>query len=513
MDGIYVGIDFGTCNIKVSRYDDKNNEGKPMKIDDYDKNPEYMVPNIIAYESRDNYNIGNRARKKLVDKPDFVVDTIKRKLEIKDWVKDFEELGFSLSAAEVTEDIFSWIHKNTERIVGRKLEGAVITVPVCFTEVQKKSIVQAARKAGIPVQAVVYEPVASVFSIQEIQDQEFDEDQVFMVFDWGGATLDICLFTVRKNNEDEMNIDIISSVGMDFGGIDITQLLWEECIYPKYRENIDRDMEADKNKTVRSNLIKIVNELKEELFMDEEEEVSDQYFSTVNPDNIFEIVLTMDEVRECFEKNRIGEKIGSLLDEIFEGDLEKEDVTLVKFFGGTSRISLVREILEEYFENPDICDTEDYDVEEAYYAVSDGAAFYAGMLANPDTKIHIDNSVPFYLGVDRAGSFCCLVRKNQKYGFFSPLKSLSTLLSDYDDLSVPVYQSFTETTELNTDNSEVGAVYVGTVNLKKELYEGYEDILFKFGVNHQGIIVGRFYGYTQNNEPELVEETGLEMEV
>ena len=119
------------------------------------------------------------------------MDLIKRKLELESWSRSFQELGFTLSAQEIATDIFQWIKARIEE-QGRPVEHAVITVPVCFTEIQKAKVVQAAKEAGINIKDTITEPVAALFSVEELFGEACDENVV--VFDFGGATLDLCLF-------------------------------------------------------------------------------------------------------------------------------------------------------------------------------------------------------------------------------------------------------------------------------------------------------------------------------
>ena len=180
MAGYSVGIDFGTCSIKVSRFDEKRNRIFQLKVDKGDNNADKKVPNIIEYTKRDSFRVGEVPRKRRIFNYNNIVDLIKRKLELESWSHTFEKLGFELTAEEIAKDIFTWIKRGIEE-QGQNIENAVVTVPVCFTEIQKERIVRSAKNAGIHIVDTITEPVAALFSIEEIFDGQCDENVVVLL--------------------------------------------------------------------------------------------------------------------------------------------------------------------------------------------------------------------------------------------------------------------------------------------------------------------------------------------
>lgn len=500
MDKYSLGIDFGTCSIKVSNYDGSRRRIMRLKIDKNDSNPDKRIPNLISYSGRDKFTVGERARKSRDFNGDHVIDLIKRKLEAESWNHEFKDLGFTLSACEIVQDIFSWLKENTE-LLGREIGKAVITVPVCFSEVQKERILSSARDAGIPVVDTLTEPVAALFALEELFAEECEENIV--VFDFGGATLDLCLFHLKNDGEGAVNIDIEASCGMNFGGVDITQMIYKEIIYPRNKEYIDREISQDQLNRVEKEWLDTVEEMKMELF-ESEEDCVDGYYSSPNTGDVRELKLTLKEVTEKLDAMGIRERIQELLDELFEdSSMDKKDVTAVKTFGGTSRVRYFRELLEAYFRS-DAFDMDDYDPETAYSAVADGAARYLSILEDGDSRIQITNSIPFYIGIDHNGYFKPQVKRNQKYGVMCPYRNIRR--SDLEDSGwkLLLYQAFTA--DAVTVSGETGAVYVGSVLLDQRLYQDVEIILYKFGVNKKGKIVGQFFITDEENEISLAEE-------
>ncbi len=502
MEGYSVGIDFGTCSIKVSHYDSARQNIRQLKLDKSDNNSDYKVPNVIEYRGRTEYLVGARAKKNKVYNLKHIVDLIKRKLELESWSRSFQELGFTLSAQEIATDIFHWIKARIEE-QGRPVEHAVITVPVCFTEIQKAKVVQAAKEAGINIKDTITEPVAALFSVEELFGEACDENVV--VFDFGGATLDLCLFHLENDGEGHIDIDIETSAGIDLGGVDFTEMLYRDVLYPKHKEEIDREIQDDILNQMEAEFLETAERMKVELFEDEEESCQNSFQMKYNAGNV-DVELTLEEAIQCLERHQVKEQIVAALDALFEdsSDIEKEDVTMVKTFGGTSRIRYIREILEEYF-GEDVFDQEDYDSDEAYHAVADGAARYLGILLDEDSDVSISNAIPYYVGVNQNGCFKPVIKRNQKYGIFTPYRGLPEIVDlEADCWRVVLYQSFSE--ENSRIEAENGAVYLGEILLEKEKYEGYDAYLYKFGTTDKGKVVGKFFGVTEENTPVLLEE-------
>lgn len=505
MDGFSVGIDFGTCSIKVAYYDEKSGRISQLKIDRKDNGADKKVPNVIEYSSRTEYQVGNIARKKKFYDSRNVVDLIKRKLELENWSHYFDGLGFELTAEEVVEDIFKWLKERIEE-QGRIIENAVVTVPVCYTEIQKRRILCSAKRAGLKIRRTITEPVAALFSIDELFEEECDENVV--VFDFGGATLDLCLFHICNDGSGNVEIDIESSYGLHFGGVDITDMLYRDIIYPKYKEELDNEIAQDILHYMEKSFINETDQMKMMLFETEEEKCENCFVMQYTGRSL-DIEMTLEEALECFRKHGLRSKVVDALDALFEDteNIEKEDVTMVKTYGGTSRILFFREILEEYF-GADVFDPDDFNMEEAYRAVADGAARYAGILAGNERDVSITNSIPYFVGVNKNGRFKPVIKRNQKYGIFTPFRKLADIVDLQENTwKVVLYQSFVD------DNSRIdgeeGAVYFGNITLNRDLYSCYEGVLYKFGVTEKGNVAGQFYGVNENSEPVLIEEIDI----
>lgn len=494
MDGMKIGIDFGNCNIKIANF---NKKPKPLKIDNDENNRDGKIANVIKYKTKDDFIIGNKAFSD--SKDGEIIQYIKRKLELEEFVHQFE--GFALSAEEITRDIFSSINSQIVNKFGQA-SSTVITVPVCFTEMQKEKINVAALDAGIKVSQIISEPVAGLFSIDRIFEEECDE--TILIFDFGSSTLDLCVFEVT-NSDDFVDINIISSIGLNFGGVDLTKMIYDDIICVKYKDIIEKELVAEnetKIEFIQKELYKITDNLKHDLFESEDDDTV-LILTSINTRDTHVIELLLDEVLDCFEKNNVKQKIIKVLNDLFS-DIFKGDITTIKTFGGTSRILYIREILEEYFN----LEIDDYDHDEAYQSIALGACKYADIISNKEENLNIDikNSISFYAGINKNNMFFPIVQKNEKYNFFTPLKSLTKYLDNSTDYTISLYQSF-ECENINI-GGENGAVFLGKINLDVVKYNVYktENLLCCFGVNSNGKIVGQFSVLDDENEVVFIEE-------
>ncbi len=85
---------------------------------------------------------------------------------------------------------------------GQQIDRAVMTIPVDFGGKERRSLREAARKAGVGVVQFVHEPVAALYAYLRSQpdtSQELAhlEGRTVLVFDWGGGTLDLTLCRIQ----------------------------------------------------------------------------------------------------------------------------------------------------------------------------------------------------------------------------------------------------------------------------------------------------------------------------
>lgn len=482
--GTCVGIDFGTCNIKVVY--SKNNRMKELRLHTDMNIDGGDVPNVILYDKKKSdggiqHIVGRNALKRR--DLDNTVQYVKKWLQQEDWKKPIVNLGREVRAREAARDIFAVIKGSVDRLKAQELDIA-ITVPVCYTAVQKKRILAAAREAGLEARAVLSESFAAAFSREEL----LEDGNVIFVFDLGGATLDISL--VRINETDEgMEVEEISSCGMNYGGTDIDQAIYD-YFAKKYQQELEEIRQCDAH--YQENLLQKISEMKEQLFSDDEEDIEDSY--TAPNGNFYDFQLSQDEVEQILSQAGIKERIIAMLEDMFDqlDDVIKEDVTHVRLFGGSSGIPYFPKLLTEYF-GADIFDWEDYDPQEdeaqdkPKLAVAAGAARY---IAADRQSITVINRVPFHIGIRQGRYFKRILDRNRAWGDDKTgWITLDAGQLQQDGYSIPIYQSFANMPHqsLWSDLDQGNAlVYIARVELRQELYDFSRSIYLKLYIDATG---------------------------
>lgn len=129
-----VGIDFGTCNIKVVRR--AGESYKNFRIDNTSNDLKKGTANKVFY--RDNeLLLGDKATKgrnrcKTVEEQNNYIENIKEHLQEKNWKQTLAD-GQIKSAGDVTGDIMQYIYHRFSEELQESID-AVITVPVIFSE-------------------------------------------------------------------------------------------------------------------------------------------------------------------------------------------------------------------------------------------------------------------------------------------------------------------------------------------------------------------------------------------
>ena len=186
---------------------------------------------------------------------------------------------------------------------------------------------------------------------------------------------------------------------------------------------------------------------------------------------------------------------------IDDAEIDKDEITAVKPFGGTSAIDYFRQLLTDYF-GAEIFDWEDFDAGEIYMGVALGAAKY---LLLADESVEIRNVVPYSIGLASGGEFVRQIKRNELSGFVTPYKSILISELEKNNWRVAVYQSFSNEFELPLENEDV--IFIGDVELDAKLYTASDAILFKMQTDGAGKIYMRFFEQREElDEPALIEE-------
>jgi len=210
--GIHVGIDLGTTFSVVARINSET--GKLVVI----KNSfgTAITPSVLCFERNGNVLFGEDAKNMQATGDTNAIAFFKRSMG-KD-LFSVEFWGHSYSATDLSSILLRKLKEDAEQQIGEKIESAVITVPAYFTHKERSATIEAGKRAGLEVIAIINEPTAAAFAYGL---NEKDVEQTVLIYDLGGGTFDVTLAKISSNE-----ISIIGSDGAhELGGKD-----WDDCI-------------------------------------------------------------------------------------------------------------------------------------------------------------------------------------------------------------------------------------------------------------------------------------------
>lgn len=497
MKGYNIAIDFGNSNIKVATID--NGKVRIFPFNGHGSNEGY-IQNIIHYGENE-FFLGNIAEQKamIAKKEDELIYGIKQKLEKREWKHFFSNINMEKNNIEIIEDILKEIIKKIKAKNGnRDVENCVITVPVNFTELQKEKLRKACKNINLPLISLISEPIAGGLKgiDDEIIELDEDEEKNIIIFDCGGGTLDIALINLYKS-EEELIFRVLGSVGMNFGGILINELILEKCIVPKLQ-----DSSILEEKGYRLKLLRDIEKAKVSCLGSEEEEEYDMILQDSEFDfkiESTEITLKKDEMENVIKDYDFEKSIGSMFDYLLENEgFEKEDIDKVILLGGTSKIICIQNMVKNYFEDDDVLDIDEQDDDKIYYSVAEGAANYLINLLDKNTKLTIENKNPYQLVAEQEnGREVMILTKDTAFETETAPKRFKTISDKGEENEAFLYQKF------ETFGSDKKLkVAIGKVKCDKERFDSY--IYYSFTVDKYGEIKCKFYSDTNYIEESKI---------
>ena len=179
-----LGVDLGTTNSLAVVY----KEGKPVLVPN--TYGEYVTPSAISILDG-KIVVGKLAKERLITHPECSASLFKRnmgtdvtyKLDKKEY--DSATLS-SFVVKQLIEDAQNYLHESIDEVV--------ISVPAYFNARQRQDTKRIGELLGIKVERLINEPSAAAIACH--MDDEYE---TFVVFDFGGGTLDVSVVDCFEN--------------------------------------------------------------------------------------------------------------------------------------------------------------------------------------------------------------------------------------------------------------------------------------------------------------------------
>ncbi|MFJ9806578.1 Hsp70 family protein [Streptomyces wuyuanensis] len=404
------GIDFGTTNSVAAQWNGEYIEvleigGQGLDANWGRRGFEQLYPSVVGTSSlRPGTLFGWEAKLR----SEQAVEACKRMLREEPFVK----LGGERFAAA---GVFHAIARAAEEEAATEIREAVVTVPANATGAARFRTREAARAAGITVRTLLNEPTAAAIAYAH----EMKVDGEFLVFDWGGGTMDATLLLHDAGFFDEK-----ASRGVNrLGGLEIDARL--------RRMVLDRAPARGRWSDSEKRMFALDIE-RAKILLSHQESVGVQ-----TPDGVL-IEIGQDEFSEAIQ-DLISRALDPVEECLEQARIDPQDLTAVLMIGGSSQIPAVRAAVSEALD----CELVDTAMCNPMTAVAEGAAISAAAM-DGELKSIIRVVNTHALGTitkDRDGRrrFSALIDRNQRLPQ-QRVKSYEPTRDDISQLTVEVWE-------------------------------------------------------------------------
>lgn len=215
------GIDLGTTNSCLAIPD--NDHG--FEIIDNTADRMSVTPSAVLINGKGRMLIGQRAYNS--QKVEDLAIQFKRQMGLSKRIP-FASAGVEKTPEELSSEILKQLRSDAETRLNRTVENVVITVPAAFKTLQSEATNKAGRLAGFKNIILLQEPIAAAVAYGAKPDSK---DKHWMVYDYGGGTLDVAIISTLDNR-----LTVENSEGDNyFGGSDIDRILFREVVLKKLK--------------------------------------------------------------------------------------------------------------------------------------------------------------------------------------------------------------------------------------------------------------------------------------
>lgn len=385
-----IGIDLGTT-FSVAAY--VTESGEPKAIPDSKKR--VLLPSVISIEADGKILVGIDAKHQRVLKPALTISSVKRlmgkgsneidlKSEYIPYPVDLSDekivrikLGDKwLTPPEISALVLRDLKERAEIFFKTSVKSAVITVPAYFNDSQRQATKDAGKIAGLNVMRIINEPTAASLAYGLHKKNRGK----IAVYDLGGGTFDISILNLHDGI-----FEVLSTAGdTHLGGDDIDWKL-AQMIIQKLGKQYDHSPELTQLVVETAEKAKIELSIKEK--------------STIQIKNSimsFEYPLTRKEFEELV-KPTIERTLKPCRQAIKDAGLSLDEIDEVILVGGSTRIPLVRRLVQDTFQKEPHCDLNPDEV------VALGAAVQAHILTGQMKDMLLLDVTPLSLGIETYG--------------------------------------------------------------------------------------------------------------
>jgi molecular chaperone DnaK len=333
---MYVGIDLGTSNSAI--VGNANGELRHFKT------PEGadVLPSAIMLDRRGGMLVGKRAYDQAAFSPESVAQGFKRLMGTSSIISFAN--GKTMSPEEASSEIIKALLAQARMGIGDvDIEGAVVTIPAAFNQMQSEATMRAAATAGLQRVALLQEPIAAAMA--SIASSKNKNGQ-FLVYDLGGGTFDAAIVQTVS-----ASATVIAHAGINMlGGRDFDRAIVNSIVRPWLFNNFDLPEDFQRHDKYQR-LIRVAHYRAEMSKIALSTQAIDRIFADesqvgASDSKTSEIYLDVEISREELERiivNDIDRSIELCRSLIRDSGYRSDDIDRVVLIGGPSRMPIVRD--------------------------------------------------------------------------------------------------------------------------------------------------------------------------
>jgi molecular chaperone DnaK len=431
--GNKLAVDFGTSNTRAAVWDEGLGEARSMAIPDVsriaglnglDPTTEkiHYIPSLINYTGNQVW-IGRQVEDKGLAESAGTFRWMKRyianRLEIPRRVGDR-----SVKYSEAGADFLVRVLLFAADLVELGHEEVALTVPVEAFEHYQEWLARICDSAGIVRYRLLDEASAAALGY----GITLRSGSVYMVFDFGGGTLDVSIVRMERNTSGARRCSVLGKGGAELGGTTIDNWMFRDLLAKNHKQ-------PEEVRHISGLLLKEIERAKESLTNSESAEIV-----VVDPDTgeVLATSYTRSSFEDLLETNGLFEVLQASLNRAMGGAREKgfenEHIEAVLLVGGSSLIPSVRRAVRQIFGQR----VQSHRPLDA--VVLGAAAFLSGI----DFYDHIqhDYSLRFYNRDQGRHDYLMIIPSGTPYPTDGPVRQVSVAAS-YDDqeyLGLEIYE-------------------------------------------------------------------------
>jgi L1 cell adhesion molecule like protein len=341
-------------------------------------------------------------------------------VETKDGEKEFY-------AVEISAMVLQKMKTIAEAYLGQPVKDAVVTVPAYFNDAQRQETKDAGAIAGLNVLRIINEPTAAAIAYGLDKKKSSGESQV-LIFDLGGGTFDVSLLSI----EDGV-FEVRATAGdTHLGGEDFDNLIvdWAaEEFRRKTKLDIKDNPKAQRRLRTACERAKRVLSSSSQAAIEVDSLAEGQDFNATLTRAKFES-LCDSLFRKC---------MGPVEQVLRDAKMSKDQVNDIVLVGGSSRIPRVQQLLRDFFNGKELCQSINPDEAVAYGAAVQGAIL-GGDKSEKINDIILLDVCPLTLGIETAGGVMTPLIKRNTTVPTKKSQTFSTFADNQTQVKIKIYQ-------------------------------------------------------------------------